>query len=468
MAARPDRPLRPLADRAHPHRQRAHRADQLAVRAARRRPLHPALRRHRPRALAAPNTPTRSRPTSPGSESSPISQCRQSERMALYEAAAETLQRAGRLYPAYETAEELDRRRKRQQALGRPPIYDRAALRLTDADRAALEAQGRKPHWRFKLEPTRGALGRPGARAEPYRLRLALRSRAASARTAAISTRCPRWSTTSTSASPTSSAATITSPTPRCRSRSSRRWRRARRPSATTICSPTPSGEGLSKRTGALSIRSLRESGVEALAVAALAVLVGSAEAVRPVASLAELAAAFDLADLSRGAARFDEAELRALSARMLHHLPFAAVRERLEALGVAGPLAEPFWAAMRGNLARFDEAADVVAVIARRDRADRRGPRVPRAGGRLPAARAVGRGDLGRLDGDAQDADRPQGPRPLPPAAAGADRPRSGAGTRRAAAADRPRQSVGSIIRTCRLTPSGPTTSTVWPWPSP
>ena len=123
-------------------------------------------------------------------------------------------------------------------------------------------------------------------------------------------------------------------------------------------------GEGLSKRSGALSIRSLRESGVEALAVAALAVLVGSAEAVRPVASLAELAETFDLADISRAAARFDEAELRALSARVLHHLPFAAVRERLEALGIAGPLAEPLWTATRGNLARFDEAADWWRVV--------------------------------------------------------------------------------------------------------
>ena len=64
------------------------------------------------------------------------------------------MRETGRLYPAYETAEELDRRRKRQQALGRPPIYDRAALRLTDEERAALEAQGRRPHWRFRLEPT--------------------------------------------------------------------------------------------------------------------------------------------------------------------------------------------------------------------------------------------------------------------------------------------------------------------------
>jgi glutamyl-tRNA synthetase len=79
---------------------------------------------------------------------------RQSERMAGYDEAAARLKDLGRLYPAYETAEELDRRRKRQQARGLPPIYDRAALRLSADERAALEASGRKPHWRFRLEPT--------------------------------------------------------------------------------------------------------------------------------------------------------------------------------------------------------------------------------------------------------------------------------------------------------------------------
>src|SRR5579871_3230362 len=77
---------------------------------------------------------------------------RQSARFPAYDAAFETLRASGRLYPAYETSEELDRRRKRQQALGKPPIYDRAALKLDEADRAALEASGRKPHWRFRLD----------------------------------------------------------------------------------------------------------------------------------------------------------------------------------------------------------------------------------------------------------------------------------------------------------------------------
>src|ERR1700687_4272914 len=78
---------------------------------------------------------------------------RQSDRFALYAAAAQKLREEGRLYPCYETAEELDRKRKRQQARGLPPVYDRAALAPSSWDRAKLEAAGRRPHWRFKLEP---------------------------------------------------------------------------------------------------------------------------------------------------------------------------------------------------------------------------------------------------------------------------------------------------------------------------
>ena len=76
---------------------------------------------------------------------------RQSARTGRYVAAAEKLKGLGRLYACYETEDELDRKRKRQLARGLPPIYDRAGLKLTEAERAALEAEGRKPHWRFRL-----------------------------------------------------------------------------------------------------------------------------------------------------------------------------------------------------------------------------------------------------------------------------------------------------------------------------
>src|ERR1700761_3406186 len=77
---------------------------------------------------------------------------RQSERMDAYAEAAERLKASGRLYPAYETPEELDAKRKAQLARGVPPLYDRAALALTPEQIRAFEAAGRKPHWRFKMD----------------------------------------------------------------------------------------------------------------------------------------------------------------------------------------------------------------------------------------------------------------------------------------------------------------------------
>ena len=288
---------------------------------------------------------------------------RQSARMAAYDAATEKLRAQGRLYPAYETAEELERRRKRQQALGRPPIYDRAALRLTDVERATLEASGRRPHWRFRLEPTtvrwddmvRGeshidcaSLSDPVLQREDGTYLYTLPSVVDDVEFGVTHVIRGEDHVTNTAVQIQIFEA-LAAAAPRFGHHN---------------LLTDAGGEGLSKRTGALSIASLREKGVEALAVAALAVLVGSAEAVRPVASLDELAQVVDLKHLSRGAARFDEAELDALSARTLHQTPYAAVAERLGALGVSGPNAEAFWLVVRGNLSRLDEAADWRRVV--------------------------------------------------------------------------------------------------------
>src|SRR5690606_29215816 len=103
-------------------------------------------------------------------------------------------------------------------------------------------------------------------------------------------------------------------------------------------------GEGLSKRSGALSLRGLRASGVEPMAVASLAVLIGTSESVVAVSDMNSLVAMFDPAATSKSAAKFDPAELQVLSRQLLHHKPYAEVAERLAAQGVSGPEAEPFW----------------------------------------------------------------------------------------------------------------------------
>lgn len=288
---------------------------------------------------------------------------RQSDRFAFYAAAAERLKREGRLYPAYETADELDRRRKRQQARGLPPVYDRAALRLTPEQVAAFEAEGRRPHWRFRLD------GRTVAWDDGVR--------------GPCTVDCASLSDPVLVRADRSYLYTLPSVVDDIDLGITHVIRGEDHVTNTgvqiqlfeALGAPPPafahhnllttaSGDGLSKRSGALSIGALRDEGVEALAVAAMAVLTGSSSALRPVASLDELAEGFDLSRLSRAPARFDEAELRTLSAKVLHGLPFAAVAPRLALFGIVGAKAEPFWDAVRGNLAHFAEAAEWWGVV--------------------------------------------------------------------------------------------------------
>ncbi len=286
---------------------------------------------------------------------------RQSERLAIYDAAADRLRGAGRLYACYETADELDRRRKRQLARGLPPIYDRAALKLTDEQKAAFAAEGRKPHWRFLLEArevawddlVRGAshvdcasLSDPVLVREDGSYLYTLPSVVDDIETGVTHVIRGEDHVTNTAVQAQIFEALGASlPT-----------------FGHHNLLTTASGEGLSKRLGHLSLRGLRETGVEALAVAALATLVGTSDAVRPVASLDELAGLVELAHVSRAPAKFDEHELETLSARTLHQLPLAAVSDRLAALGVVAD--EPFWQAVRGNLAKLDEAAQWWRVV--------------------------------------------------------------------------------------------------------
>ena len=287
---------------------------------------------------------------------------KQSERLAVYDAAADRLRAAGRLYACYETADELERRRRRQLARGLPPIYDRAALKLTAEEKAAFEAEGRKPHWRFLLEAREIAwtdLVRGASHVDCASLSDPVLVREDGSYLYTLPSVVDDIETGVTHVIRGEDHVTNTAV-------------QAQIFEALGAALPafghhnlltTASGEGLSKRLGHLSLRGLRESGVEALAVAALATMVGTSDAVRPVASLDELAGLVELAHVSRAPAKFDEHELEALSARTLHQLPYDVVAERLSALGVAD--GEPFWQAVRGNLAKLGEARQWWQVVA-------------------------------------------------------------------------------------------------------
>lgn len=286
---------------------------------------------------------------------------KQSDRVALYDAAAEGLKASGRLYACYETPDELERRRKRQLARGLPPVYDRAALKLTDEERGAFEAEGRAPHWRFQLDP--GTISWTDLVRGECHVDCASLSDPVLVRA--------DGSYLYTLPSVVDDAQMGITHVIRGEDHVTNTAVQIQILQALGAAIPafghhnlltTVSGEGLSKRLGHLSLQSLKAGGLEPMAVSALAVLVGSAEAVRPVADLEALGALVDLGHISRAPAKFDEVELRNLNARLLHELPYEAVQARLAALDADG--GADFWMAVRGNLNALNEASQWWQVV--------------------------------------------------------------------------------------------------------
>ena len=286
----------------------------------------------------------------------------QSDRFALYDAAVERLKKAGRLYPAYETPEELELKRKRQLARGRPPVYDRAALQLSEADRARLEAEGRRPHWRFLLEPRDVVwddLVRGRQHVDAASLSDPVLVRADGTYLYTLPSVVDDIDLGVTHVIRGEDHVANTAP-------------QIQLFAALGAKPPEfghhnllvgPDGQALSKRDRSFAIEGLRAEGLEPLAVASYAATIGTSDPVAPHLGLDELVAAFDFAKLSRAPARFDPHDLRLLNAKLLHMLPYEAVAERFEAMGITGGAA--FWEAVRGNLAVLADAKTWWRVVA-------------------------------------------------------------------------------------------------------
>jgi glutamyl-tRNA synthetase len=288
---------------------------------------------------------------------------RQSARVARYVAAAQALKESGRLYPCYETEDELDRKRKRQLARGLPPIYDRSALKLDDAERKRLEDEGRTPHWRFRLNNTEDGLA-------PLPTIVSWNDLIRGDQTVDVGS----LSDPVVIRADGTFLYTFTSVVDDAEFKITHVLRGDDHVTNTGVqielfealgheppafghhsLLTGADGQALSKRLGALSIESLREAGMEPMAVASYTSLIGTSDPIEPHAHMDELARLFAFDKISLAPARFDVDELKALNARLIHRLPFEEVAPRLEAMGVGCGLG--FWMAVRGNLAVLADA---------------------------------------------------------------------------------------------------------------
>lgn len=283
---------------------------------------------------------------------------RQSARLVLYEAHFARLREAGRVYPCYESAQELDLKRKVLLGRGLPPIYDRGALALGETERAEREAAGVAPHWRFLLDRDAPIAWEDMIRGpqhfDPAQLSDPVVRRADGS-----------WLYMLPSAIDDIDMG-ITDVL-RGEDHVSNTAVQIQMFTALGAAPPRFAHEALlvgsegklSKRLGSLSLEALREQAVEPAALVALLARLGTSEPVEPIADRKVLLASFDLAHFGRAPARFDEAELARLNAAILHQTSYAEVADRLPP-----GMNEAAWHAVRPNIAHLGEAEDWWRVI--------------------------------------------------------------------------------------------------------
>lgn len=283
---------------------------------------------------------------------------RQSARFDLYEREFERLRASGRVYPCWESQQELELKRKVLLGRGLPPIYDRAALNLPEEEKAAKLAAGERPHWRFLLDHEHPIIWEDGIRGtqhfDPAQMSDPVVRRADGTWLYMLPSVIDDVSMgvtdilrgedhVSNTAAQLQMFAALGASLPRFAHE------------ALLVGS-----EGkLSKRLGSLGAAHFREAGIEPQALVALLARLGTSDPVDPLLDVEALAASFNLSHFGRAPARFDEAELERVNAAIVHCLPFEAVADRLpEGMDAAA------WDAVRPNLSHVHEAHDWWRVV--------------------------------------------------------------------------------------------------------
>ena len=282
----------------------------------------------------------------------------QSKRFDRYELAREKLVAAGRLYPCFETPDELALKRKTQLGRGLPPIYDRAALSLTEAQKQQFLSEGRKPHWRFLVEDKTvdwhdlavgamhfkgGDLGDPIIIREDGSYLYTLPSVVDDIEFAITHIIRGEDHLANTAVQSQIFEALGAKP---------------------PIFAHLPllldaSGGKLSKRLGALSARALRNDiGLEPQSIISLLARLGTSEPIEAIRDVNRLIEAFSFDKFSRAQPKFDEEELYRINAKLMHEMPFADISYRLKAMELDG-IDEAFWNVVRPNLAKLKDIAD-------------------------------------------------------------------------------------------------------------
>ncbi len=351
---------------------------------------------------------------------------RQSDRLDRYAEAADGLRTSRHLYEVFETPTELDLKRKKLLNMGRPPVYDRAGLNLSDADRAALRAEGREGYWRFRLDQNRiewtdGILGDISIDAASLSDPVLIRADGQVLYTFASSVDDLDMGVTDI----VRGADHVTNTATQIQIIAAMGGRVPGFAHHSLLTGAD--GEGLSKRLGALSLRDLRAQGVAKEALLSMMARLGSSQPIEVKMSLDEIAAGFDLSQFGAAPTRFDQDDLWPLTRHANQHAALCRGERADRRAGRAGRDGRGVLGRRVAQHHKAGRAWRLVGAVPRRSGTCHggRGPRVCETGAGDAARAAVRYDNLGRMDERRQGRDGAQGQDPVPPAASCADRSR-------------------------------------------
>jgi glutamyl-tRNA synthetase len=276
---------------------------------------------------------------------------RQSDRMSRYEEIKQQLYADGRLYPCYESAEELDMKRKMLINRGLPPIYDRAALKLTEADKKRFEAEGRQPHWRFKLDENAVI-----AWDDQIKGHLHFEAKNLSDPVLIRENGAPTYMLPSAIDDMDFNITHIVRGEDHVSNTAIQiqifQAMGSRIPSFAHHSLMKGKEGKISKREGGFDVGSLRKDGIEPMAITSLMARLGTSEPVEPRTDLQSLIDNFDIHTFSKVAAIYEFADLERINSKVLHITPYESIKDRTEMKGID----EDFWASVRPNISKLPE----------------------------------------------------------------------------------------------------------------
>ena len=273
---------------------------------------------------------------------------KQSSRLSNYDKALEILLDKKRAYPCFETGDELSLKRKSQLSSGKPPIYDRSALKLSDSDIASLKSEGKRPHYRFLLKHS-DVIWRDLIKGESkYNMSnlsdpVIIREDGRVIYTLASVVDDIDFEVTDILRGEdhmTNSAAQIQL----FEALGSLAPRLGHLSLLTDI-----SGSGLSKRLGSLSLRDLKKEGFQPLAIASLLSRIGTSDPTDISTELNEIIINFDINKFGKSKPKFDKVELSALNSKFFQLIDFENIFDDLKKININ--ITKEFWYLIRGNI---------------------------------------------------------------------------------------------------------------------